>query len=40
LQTVTSNPKGGFRRFRIGDAVVARNTRAMIDDALWLVKDL
>jgi hypothetical protein len=31
---------GGFRLFRIGDAVAARNVHAAIHDALRLVKDL
>jgi NADPH-dependent 2,4-dienoyl-CoA reductase/sulfur reductase-like enzyme len=39
-QTVTKNPNGRFRLFRIGDAVAARNTHAAIYDALRLVKDL
>jgi hypothetical protein len=30
----------GFRLYRIGDAVAARNTHAAIYDALRLVKDL
>jgi N-methyl-L-proline demethylase len=40
LQTVTRNPEGRFRLFRIGDAVAARNTHAAIYDALRLLKDL
>lgn len=39
-QAVDSNPDGGFRLYRIGDAVAARNTHAAIYDALRLVKDL
>jgi len=39
-QTLAPNPGGGFRLFRIGDAVAARNTHAAILDALRLVKDL
>ncbi len=39
-QTVTGGPEGGFRLFRIGDAVAARNTHAAIYDALRLVKDI
>ena len=39
-QVVERNAEGKFRLFRIGDAVVARNTHAAIYDALRLVKDL
>jgi hypothetical protein len=39
-QAVAANPGGGFRLFRIGDAVSARNTHAAIYDALRLVKDI
>jgi NADPH-dependent 2,4-dienoyl-CoA reductase/sulfur reductase-like enzyme len=39
-QRILRNPGGGFRLFRIGDAVAARNTHAAIFDALRLVKDL
>jgi N-methyl-L-proline demethylase len=39
-QSVSSNPDGTFRLFRIGDAVSARNTHSAIYDALRLVKDL
>lgn len=39
-QDLARNPEGGFRLFRIGDAVAARNTHAAIYDALRLVKDL
>jgi 2,4-dienoyl-CoA reductase-like NADH-dependent reductase (Old Yellow Enzyme family)/thioredoxin reductase len=39
-QTVTRNPAGTFRLFRIGDAVASRNIHAAIYDALRLSKDL
>lgn len=39
-QSVSTNPEGRFRLFRIGDAVAARNTHAAIYDALRIVKDL
>jgi N-methyl-L-proline demethylase len=39
-QTVSSNPEGAFKLFRIGDAVSARNTHSAIYDALRLVKNL
>ncbi|MGB3315867.1 MAG: NADH:flavin oxidoreductase [Albidovulum sp.] len=39
-QVVNGGPKDGFRLFRIGDAVSARNTHAAIYDALRLVKDI
>ncbi len=39
-QPGAGGPDGGFRLFRIGDAVAARNTHAAIYDALRLVKDL
>jgi hypothetical protein len=39
-QAVATNAGGGFRLFRIGDAVSARNTHAAIYDALRLVKDI
>ena len=39
-QTVNGGPKDGFRLFRIGDAVAARNTHAAIYDALRLMKDI
>jgi 2,4-dienoyl-CoA reductase-like NADH-dependent reductase (Old Yellow Enzyme family) len=39
-QTLSSNPHGTFRLFRIGDAVAARNIHAGIYDALRLCKDL
>jgi 2,4-dienoyl-CoA reductase-like NADH-dependent reductase (Old Yellow Enzyme family)/thioredoxin reductase len=38
-QTLNGGPKG-FRLYRIGDAVAARNTHAAIYDALRLVKDI
>ncbi len=39
-QAMTRNPEGGFRLYRIGDAVSARNTHAAIHDALRLMKDI
>jgi hypothetical protein len=39
-QTVSTNPHGSFRLYRVGDAVSARNTHAAIYDSLRLVKDL
>ncbi|MDW4548379.1 NADH:flavin oxidoreductase [Defluviimonas sp. D31] len=39
-QTVNGGPKGGFRLFRIGDAVAARNTHAAIYDGLRFLKDV
>ena len=39
-QTLNGGPSGGFRLFRIGDAVAARNTHAAIFDALRFVKDI
>lgn len=39
-QSVIRNPEGGFRLFRIGDAVATRNIHAAIYDALRLVKDI
>jgi 2,4-dienoyl-CoA reductase-like NADH-dependent reductase (Old Yellow Enzyme family) len=39
-QTVTRNPDGRYRLFRIGDAVASRNVHAAIYDALRLCKDL
>ena len=38
-QPAGDGPKG-FRLYRIGDAVEARNTHAAIYDALRLVKDI
>ncbi|SDG05736.1 N-methyl-L-proline N-demethylase HpbA [Alloyangia pacifica] len=40
VQAVIRNPDAGFRLFRIGDAVAARNTHAAIYDALRLVRGL
>jgi hypothetical protein len=39
-QTVSTNPRGRFQLYRVGDAVSARNTHAAIYDSLRLVKDL
>lgn len=39
-QTLTRNPAGSFRLFRIGDAVANRNVHAAVYDALRLVKDI
>lgn len=39
-QNASTNSRGGYQLFRIGDAVSARNTHAAIYDALRLVKDL
>ena len=39
-QKVERNPEGGFRLYRIGDAVSSRNIHAAIYDALRLVKDI
>ncbi|WP_311767813.1 hypothetical protein [Burkholderia sp. Bp9143] len=39
-RAVDRNPNGRFARFRIGDAVSARNTHAAIHDALRLMKDI
>ncbi|SCY28779.1 N-methyl-L-proline N-demethylase HpbA [Paracoccus tibetensis] len=39
-QRLSRQPEAGFRLWRIGDAVAARNTHAAIFDALRLVKDL
>jgi N-methyl-L-proline demethylase len=38
-QTIRSNPAGGYRLFRIGDAVASRNVHAAIYDGLRLAKD-
>ncbi|MGE0845948.1 MAG: FAD-dependent oxidoreductase [Flavobacteriaceae bacterium] len=38
-QTGVANPDGGFRLYRIGDAVSSRNIHAAIYDALRLAKD-
>ena len=39
-QAMVNNAQGGFRLFRIGDAVSSRNIHAAIYDALRLVKDI
>jgi N-methyl-L-proline demethylase len=39
-QNASTNSRGEYQLFRIGDAVSARNTHAAIYDALRLVKDL
>ena len=39
-QQAVRNPEGGFRLFRIGDAVASRNIHAAVFDALRLAKDL
>ena len=39
-QTISRNPEGKFRLFRIGDAVASRNVHAGVFDALRLGKDL
>ena len=39
-QTVVSNPDGGYRLFRIGDAVASRNIHAAVYDAIRLMKDI
>ena len=39
-QTLAGGPEDGFRLYRIGDAVSARNTHAAIYDALRLMKDI
>ncbi|MCC2113330.1 MAG: N-methylproline demethylase, partial [Hyphomicrobiales bacterium] len=38
-QELVTNPDGGFRLYRIGDAVASRNIHAAIYDALRLCKD-
>lgn len=38
-QQITANPDGGYRLYRIGDAVSSRNIHAAIYDALRLCKD-
>jgi 2,4-dienoyl-CoA reductase-like NADH-dependent reductase (Old Yellow Enzyme family) len=38
-QAVAGNPEGGYRLYRIGDAVASRNIHAAIYDALRLCKD-
>ena len=39
-QTVVNNPDGGYRLFRIGDAVASRNIHAAVYDAIRLMKDI
>jgi 2,4-dienoyl-CoA reductase-like NADH-dependent reductase (Old Yellow Enzyme family)/thioredoxin reductase len=39
-QAVAGNPDGGFRLWRIGDAVASRNVHAAIYEALRLCKDI
>ena len=39
-QTVVRNPAGGYRLWRIGDAVSSRNVHAAIYEALRLCKDI
>jgi N-methyl-L-proline demethylase len=39
-QTVSSNPDGRYRLFRIGDAVASRNIHAAVYDAIRLMKDI
>jgi hypothetical protein len=39
-QTVRHNPDGGYRLFRIGDAVASRNIHAAVYDAIRLMKDI
>ena len=39
-QQVVRNPEGGYRLFRIGDAVSSRNIHAAVYDALRLLKDI
>lgn len=39
-QAVAGGPTDGFRLYRIGDAVSARNIHAAVYDALRLVKDI
>ncbi|WP_109466723.1 NADH:flavin oxidoreductase [Albibacillus kandeliae] len=39
-QEVVRNPEGGYRLFRIGDAVSSRNIHAAVYDALRLLKDI
>ena len=38
-QTLTRNPEGRYRLFRIGDAVASRNIHAAVYDAVRLMKD-
>ncbi len=39
-QTLVNNRDGGYRRFRIGDAVASRNIHAAVYDAIRLMKDV
>jgi NADH:flavin oxidoreductase / NADH oxidase family len=39
-QTVVNNRDGGYRLFRIGDAVASRNIHAAVYDAIRLMKDI
>jgi N-methyl-L-proline demethylase len=39
-QDMVNNPNGGYRLFRVGDAVASRNIHAAIYDSLRLCKDL
>ena len=39
-QTVVNNPDGGYRLFRIGDAVASRNIHAAVYDAIRFIKDI
>ena len=39
-QTLANNPGGGYRLYRIGDAVASRNIHAAVYDAIRLMKDI
>ena len=39
-QRLERNPNGGYRLFRVGDAVTSRNVHAAIYDSLRLIKDV
>lgn len=39
-QDIIRSPDGGFRLFRIGDAIASRNIHAAIYEGLRLAKDL
>jgi 2,4-dienoyl-CoA reductase-like NADH-dependent reductase (Old Yellow Enzyme family) len=39
-QAIVRNPHGGYRLFRIGDAVSSRNIHAAVYDAIRLMKDI
>ena len=39
-QTLVNNASGGYRLFRIGDAVASRNIHAAVYDAIRLMKDI